>query len=429
MPEASELWYNGGMGAGKKYRIVVDTRLNMKAVRDRCSGFLRYATERSLPWDIQFSDYWESEVRGAIDSRVLKWKPDGIFLNSRYSCNDGLLKGIPNIVAFGGPFESSAKLFPPKTVLVGIDNGQIAAEAFRLLARRGLIHFAYVHPTAVNYGSELRYSKARAMEFKRLAEESGFDCAECELETHRTGDWAASVVALAKRLSALPHPCGVMAYNDQSAREVVDACNHARLRIPEQIQVVGVDNQVEICENIMPRLTTIEPDFFGVGRLAAQRMDDLLTAGQAQRITVCEVLRTVERDTTRDLSGSARLVTAAEKLIHSYACQGLPPCPKGLTVQSLAAALHVSRSLLELRFGSVRGEGVAAAIRQRKLEEVCRMLRETDLPIGEIAERCGFPVQSHLNALFRRVFGSTLRDYRAAQRPPRTGKRPSPFPG
>ena len=83
-------------------------------------------------------------------------------------------------------------------------------------------------------------------------------------------------------------------------------------------------------------------------------------------------------------------------------------------MQSLADALHVSRSLLEMRFAKVREEGVATAIRQRKLEEVCRMLKETDLPIGEIAERCGFPAQTHLNALFRRTFGMTLRDYRAS---------------
>ena len=106
----------------------------------------------------------------------------------------------------------------------------------------------------------------------------------------------------------------------------------------------------------------------------------------------------------------------AEKIIHSYACQGLPPSPKGLTMQSLADALHVSRSLLKIRFRKVKEEGVATAIRRRKLEEVCRMLRETDLPIGEISTRCGFPVPTHLNALFRRTFGTTLRAYRNTNR-------------
>jgi hypothetical protein len=74
--------------------------------------------------------------------------------------------------------------------------------------------------------------------------------------------------------------------------------------------------------------------------------------------------------------------------------------------------------ILKIRFRKVREEGVAAVIRRRKLEEVCHMLRETDLPIGEIAARCGFPVPTHLNALFRRTFGTTLRAYRTSSHNP-----------
>jgi LacI family transcriptional regulator len=175
-----------------------------------------------------------------------------------------------------------------------------------------------------------------------------------------------------------------------------------------------VDDQQEICENVRPRLTSIEPDFEGIGYLLAQRMDELLTTGKAKKTSICGVRRIVERETTRDLSGAARLVTAAEKYINANACQGLPPSPKGLVPSALAAALKVSRRYLEIRFKKVKGEGIAEAIRRRKLEEVCRMLKETDLPIGEIATRCGFPVPTHLNALFRRTFGTTLRAYRTS---------------
>ena len=395
----------------RKLRIAVDTGTNQKAVRGRCSGFMRHVMERSLPWDIRFFASWEVQDRQAWNRLILKWKPDGIVLNSTYDIRDGRLRSIPHIVAFGSSGDADTA-FPRRTVFVHIDDGQIAAEAFRLLVRRGLNHFAYVHLSAIN--EEVGYSRMRAEAFMRMAGESGFDCAECQLEKYKTPNWASEIVALAAELSALPRPCGVMAYNDRCAREVIDACNYAKLRIPEQIQIIGVDNQEDICENVLPRLSSIEPDFFGVGRLAAQRLEELFATGRTQNHLMCGVQHIAERDTTRDLSGAARLVTAAEKLIHSHACQGLPPSPRGLTVQSLADALHVSRSLLEMRFAKVREEGVAAAIRQRKLEEVCRMLRETDLPIGAIAERCGFPAQTHLNALFRRTFGMTLRDYRVS---------------
>ena len=400
------------MNEHKKFRIAIDTGSNTKSIRDCCSGFMRYVMERSLPWDIRFFARWEVQDRQAWNQLILKWEPDGIYLNSPHDTYQSRLKSSPNVIAFESPDIRINMRFPRQTVFVGIDNRQIAAEAFQLLARRGIEHFAYVHPYAMN--EDVSHSPVRAETFMRLAREAGFDCAEYQREKHKTADWSASMVALAAELSALPRPCGIMAYNDRVAREVIDACNYAKLRIPEQIQIVGVDNQEDICENIRPRLTSIEPDFFGVGRLAAQKMEELFAKGQTQNHMMCGVQRIAERDTTRDLSGTARLVTSAEKLIRSYACQGLPSSPKGLTVQSLATALHVSRSLLEMRFSKVRGEGVAAAIRRRKLEEVCRMLKETDLPIGEIAYRCGFPVPTHLNALFRRTFGTTLRAYRTS---------------
>ncbi|MBR3085878.1 MAG: helix-turn-helix transcriptional regulator, partial [Kiritimatiellae bacterium] len=145
-------------------------------------------------------------------------------------------------------------------------------------------------------------------------------------------------------------------------------------------------------------------------------MDELLTTGKAKKTSICGVKRIAERETTRDLSGAARLVTAAEKYINANACQGMPPSPKGLLPSALAAALKVSRRYLEIRFKEVKGEGIAEAIRRRKLEEVCRLLRETDLPIGEIAARVSFGEPRSLANAFRRRFGSGMREWRKAIR-------------
>ena len=86
----------------------------------------------------------------------------------------------------------------------------------------------------------------------------------------------------------------------------------------------------------------------------------------------------VERETTRDLSGAARLVTAAEKCINANACQGLPPSPKGLLPSALAAALKVSRRYLEIRFKEVKGEGIAEAIRRRTFGCTLRTYRQSN---------------------------------------------------
>ena len=376
------------------------------------SGLLRYKAEAKPLWNVSFFTPNEAQPARNWRQNVIKWRPDGLVVTEKEVISYLLEQSsaIPRgckIAAFASDDPKLNGQMPPRTVFIDVDDTAIVESAFNLMRKRGLENFAFVHTTE---DSEILRSRRRATALRRMADKAGFKCTECG--ACWDDNWNSRLTSLADELSALPTPCGVMTYNDRCAREVIDACNLAGLSIPSQIQVVGVDNQQEICENVRPRLSSIEPDFEGCGYLLAQRMDELLTTGKAKKMSICGVKRIVERETTRDLSGAARLVTAAEKYINANACHGMPPSPKGLLPSALAAALKVSRRYLEIRFKEVKGEGIAETIRHRKLEEVCRLLRETDLPIGEIAARCGFPVPTHLNALFRRTFGTTLRDYR-----------------
>ena len=398
------------------FHIAIITGNYVKAVKDMISGLLRYKAEAKPSWSIKFFAPTETQTARDWRQNVIAWRPDGIVVSGKKAASylveqSSEISRKCKIVDFTSDNPKLDGQMPPRTVFVGVDDAAIVADAFNLMKKRGLESFAFVHTTEA---ADILRSRRRAAALCRMANEAGFPCTECG--ACRDDNWTSRLTSLADELSALPTPCGVMAYNDRCAREVIDACNLSGLSIPSQIQVVGVDDQQEICENVRPRLTSIEPDFEGIGYLLAERMDELLTTGKAKKSSICGVRRIVERETTRDLSGAARLVTAAEKLINANACQGLPPSPKGLVPSALAAALKVSRRYLEIRFKEVKGEGIAEAIRRRKLEEVCRLLRETDLPIGEIASRCGFPVQTHLNAIFRRTFGCTLRTYRQSNK-------------
>ena len=396
------------------FHIAIINGNYVKAARDTTSGFLRYKAETKPPWDIKFFTPTETQTAGDWRRNVIEWQPDGIVVvwtKARYYLSRhpyAISRKCKIIVSFACGNPKLDGQMPSRTVFVDVNDAEIVEAAFELMKKRGLESFAFVHTTE---DTDILRSRRRATALRHLADKAGFAFSECG--ACRDDNWTSRLTSLADELSALPTPCGVMAYNDRCAREVIDACNLSGLSIPSQIQVVGVDDQQEICENVRPRLTSIEPDFEGIGYLLAERMDELLTTGKAKKMSICGVKRIVERETTRDLSGAARLVTSAEKFINANSCQGLPPSPKGLTPSALATALKVSRRYLEIRFKEVKGEGIAEAIRRRKLEEVCRLLRETDLPIGEIASRCGFPVQTHLNAVFRRIYGTTLRAYRA----------------
>ena len=297
----------------------------VKAVKDLTSGFLRYKAEAKLLWNIKFFTPTETQTARDWQQNIIEWRPDGIVVAGIKATS--YLAGHPSaisrkckIVCMAGDDLKLDGQMPPRSVFVNVDDTDIVESAFNLVKKRGLESFAFVHTTEA---SEVLRSSRRAAALRRMADKAGFACTECG--ACRDDNWTSRLTSLADELAALPTPCGVMAYNDRCAREVIDACNLAGLSIPSQIQVVGVDDQQEICENVRPRLTSIEPDFEGVGYLLAQRMDELLTTGKAKKISICGVKRIVERETTRDLSGAARLVTAAEKLINENACQGLPP--------------------------------------------------------------------------------------------------------
>ncbi len=103
--------------------------------------------------------------------------------------------------------------------------------------------------------------------------------------TETTDNQTDNMPELIEWLRTLPLPCGIMAFNDIRALSVIDACHLARLTVPGQIQIVGVDNEVEICENTYPTLTSVLPDFEGGGYMAAQWLDEILGRGVGE--TLC----------------------------------------------------------------------------------------------------------------------------------------------
>ena len=389
----------------ERLRIVVRVSSMAKSVHDRMSGILRFVAEHGLPWSLSFMP--SASINSAEQEYEDARPADGMIITD-YRFGEMMRRGqtVParHVVILATRRDDDHEL-PDNAVRLVFDNAGCARTAADLLITRGIGHFAYVHTPFSPVESPI--SRQRGEAFKAYLAEKGFDCAVCTRKTMR-GNWATRLRHLADELAALPHPCGVLAYNDERAREVIDACNLAGLKIPEQIQVVGMDNDLRICESMRPRLTSIEADFVGGGMRAAELLDSLIRNGRKsmQGDYSYGAFTVVERNTTIDVKGSARLVTAAQKIIREKACSGITP-------QDIADALNMSRRLIEMRFREVLDVGVAETIRAEKLKEVCRRLKETNSPIEGISYECGFETPTHLKALFRKTYGTTMRAYRA----------------
>ena len=187
----------------------------------------------------------------------------------------------------------------------------------------------------------------------------------------------------------------------------MNACHLAHVTIPDQVRLVGIDNEVEICENLCPPLTSIQPDFENCGYLAAQTLDDILTHGRPKtmRTISCGIKRIVERASTQDLKGGGRIVALAREFMRQHA-------DEPITLEDVARHLNMSSRTIALRFNDILHTSPGKILRNYRLEHSLRLLAESNRSVNDIASSCGFASASHLLHLFKKTYGQTLGEFR-----------------
>lgn len=211
---------------------------------------------------------------------------------------------------------------------------------------------------------------------------------------------------VAEWLRALPVPTGILAANDLTALQVVETCAEAGISVPEQLAVLGIDNDELICGHARPPIATVEPNFYGAGFIAAATLQEMMEGHRAPRVVKVgeSVNRIVARQSARPSSGAPTLVRQAMDLIRSNAAK--------LDVVRLAHALGVSRTKLTDAFAK-SGSSVAAEIREVRFAKVMELLADPHQAIGPIANLCGWRSETHLMHFFRSRTGMTMREWRS----------------
>jgi LacI family transcriptional regulator len=225
--------------------------------------------------------------------------------------------------------------------------------------------------------------------------------------------------AVKRWLAKLPKPCGLFAASDAVAETALAVCRLTGISVPEEIAVIGVDNDPLLCDFTTPTLTSVAPDHALEGQIAAETIDRLMRRSSTpQHLNISTpqhlnpltpILNTakkmVERESAKPISPATALLARAQAFIDAHATENMKPA-------DVVAALGVSRSLLDLRFREFRGETLAHAITTRRLQEVAHRLRQTSFSIRSISAACGFSNVNHLKNLFKRKYGMSMRDWR-----------------
>lgn len=289
---------------------------------------------------------------------------------------------------------------------VGSDHtgiGRVGAEHF---LERGFRHFAFA-----GFSGEL-WATQRRDGFRAAIAARGFPVSVYE-SPWRGADvprWDKDLNEIARWLQKLPQPVAVMTCNDVRGLHVLDTCTRLGLAVPEQVAVVGVDNEELLCELCATPLSSVAPDPEGIGYAAAELLDGLMAGKrpQAARILV-EPTGVVTRHSTDSFAIEDPVVAAALRFIREQAVFGC-------SVREVVRHVGISRSVLERRFREHLKRSPQAEIRAVQFSRVKQLLAETDFTLQHIAELTGFEHPEYLSVAFKKTFNLTPGRYRQQQR-------------
>ena len=293
---------------------------------------------------------------------------------------------------------------PPKTgpsASIFCDHAAIASAAADLLVRHGLTEFAYV---GSRYEEAARtWNSERREAFQAALAVFGF---RAEVYSPPKGvDADAELAALASWLRVLPKPSGLLVSDDIRAMHVLNICRTEGIAVPEQLQVVGVDNEEWICDHISPTLTSVEPDFEGCGRRAAETLIAMMEGRGYEREATFGIRRVEQRMSTTDMSGSMNRAVRARKWLLAH-------CGERVEVAQLAAHLGCSTRVLQSSYKSVFARTMRDDLINMRMERAKKLLADTDIPVGRIPESCGSDVPNHFMQLFKARTGMTMLQWR-----------------
>jgi LacI family transcriptional regulator len=293
------------------------------------------------------------------------------------------------------PFPGVPKIRPDN---IGL--GHLGAEHF---VERGYRNFAYC-----GFGNE-GWSRERRDGFVEGLQLAGHACHVFDVDYpgDLTPDWDAQQTALlGKWLSKIPKPVGVMASSDMRALQIITAARVAGLLVPEEVAVLGCNNDTVRCDLAYPPLSSVAPNAYQSGYKAAEVLDCLMRGEECGVIDVrIEPKGVAARHSTDVLAIDDKNVAAALSFIRERACQGI-------TVDEVQKKAFASRSQLEKKFRRYLGRSPQAEIRRVQTEKIRQLLVETDFPLKKIAELTGFEYVEYMCVVFKRLTGGSPGAYR-----------------
>lgn len=372
--------------AMQRIAVLVETSGNFG--REILRGVADWAHEHTA-WQLTI------EPGDATGTRLLPhWHGDGIICRARGPALAAAVAAcdVPRVV-LAAPGKPPRRQRHVQVQLPSRSSRDLATCAFAYLRGLGLREFAFCdHPELGGFG--------RGESFVAVAAEAGFTVRHWRVP--KRGDPRES---LATWLQGLPQPCGVWTTNDDLGLQVIELCRAVGVSVPGGLVVLGCDDDAFLCELATPQLASIAAGTYATGREAARILAELL-AGRKPTPAPVPPARIIARASSEWSGCADPLAARAMARLAGTA----PPRNSG----DLARGLGVSVRSLERHLHAATGQTPGRLARAQRLAEAQRLLLETDLTVGEIAERCGYASATRLGEACKRATGLTPQAWRAA---------------
>lgn len=381
----------------KPHRIALLFNANKVYDRQVIAGIGQYLTSTRVKWDLFMEEDFRSRTVG-----IHQWRGDGIIadFDDPVVCETLASMPIP-VVAVGGSYADDAQ-YPHNIPYVATDNHKLVRLAYDHLIEQGLQRFAFY---GLPPSPGCRWAHERELAFMQMVRADGLDGIIYRGSSTSAGGWGRAQEDLVEWVRSLPKPIGIIATTDARARHLLQACIVADVPIPEQIAIVGIDNDPIAQLLCRIPLTSVIQGAEEMGRMAAQVLHQMLHGGDCSttRVLVPPVGINVQATSLHQPLKSA-YVMRAKHYIRQYACLGIK-------TEQVADYVGISRTLLEEHFKRELKQSVHQTILEHKLEMARSMLADSSIPLTDVAVRSGFTSLQYMYAVFRREFNCTPRQY------------------
>ena len=369
--------------------------------RQLCSSIKTFGAKAG--WNVQSVQHLKSSAM--IKKLKDLWNPSGFIVNCGAGLNPMPISSFGEVptVFFDHP-RGGAR---PRGNVLFHNPAKIGELAARELLSIGLKEFAFV-----GWIKQIGWSERRHSAFSDMISAHGrktrfFDSAS--LNTNEDS----IVKALAKWLARLPKPIGIFAANDIMSASVANACILSGLSIPDDVAVIGVDNDIETCENTNSTLSSIALDYFRAGQEASAKLERLMSGIKSltenEEPTLITPAGVIRRKSTRRLARPDKAVADAMERIRREACLGI-------SAKDVLHDFPCSRRAAEYRFRAATGHSIHDEILHIRLETAMELLRIENLNVNYVANRCGYKSLAAFSMFFKAETGTSPTSWKKRQR-------------